>query len=180
MDTKTVTKNDSTWLLSVSIMKKLLILVMFLCLILQILMVDITSGSNINARDDEQVLPQSKLTESLIQEQIHSVPEDCVTTGECTYKFGECEPCRPLEDLAEEYCKEHGNKQEIICQWNDTSKNDTRFFRACRRVIRLERAKYFEFQFVNIFIACISCAILFYRRQKLTADGYRRLARRIG
>ncbi|CAG8684593.1 21970_t:CDS:2 [Cetraspora pellucida] len=149
-ETKTVTKNNSTWLLSVSIMKKLLFIIMLLCLILQILMVDITSGNNINARDDKQVPPQSKLTESLIQEQNHSVSEDnCELTGECTCKIEECEPCNKLElELVADYyyCKEYGNKVKVICKWNDTSKNDSVQYRSCRRVIKLDRAKYIEFQ----------------------------------
>ncbi|KAF0441495.1 N-alpha-acetyltransferase 30, NatC catalytic subunit [Gigaspora margarita] len=185
MDTKTVTKNDSTWQLSVSIMKKFLFLIMFLCLILQILMVDITSGNNINSRDDQQISPHSKLTESPIQEQNLSASKnyDCVATGECTCELvGECEPCDKLDSAALDYCKQYGNREEIKCKWNGTPKNGSNLpeYRPCRRVKRLERAKYFEFQFVSAFIAFISCTILIYRRHKLTADGYRRLARRIG
>ncbi|CAG8605160.1 3165_t:CDS:2, partial [Scutellospora calospora] len=127
---------------------------------------------------DEKVSSKSKLTE---QAQNHS-NNSCELTGECTCKLvGECEPCNEIESKAESYCKPYGKKEEIKCEWNSTSKPDNLpKYRSCRRVKRLERVKYFEFQFVNVFIACMSCAILFYRRQKLTADGYRRLARRIG
>ncbi|CAG8634012.1 2401_t:CDS:2, partial [Racocetra fulgida] len=116
-----------------------------------ILMVDITSGTNINAHDYKQIPPQSKSVESLIQEPNSSVPEDCELTGECTCVIGECEPCTPIElTSGASYCGVHGNKEEIKCEWNDTSKNGSLpqgpQYRPCRRVKRFEKAKYIEFQ----------------------------------
>ncbi|CAG8776446.1 32030_t:CDS:2, partial [Gigaspora margarita] len=70
-----------------------------------------------------------------------------------------------------DYCKQYINREEIKYKWNGTPKNGSNLpdYRPCRRVKRLERAKYFEFQYYSD-----------YRRHKLTADGYRRLARHIG
>ncbi|CAI2167973.1 14500_t:CDS:2 [Funneliformis geosporum] len=89
----------------------------------------------------------------------------------------------------EKYCDEYGNKEPVECHYvldDQSSGNDTYpnrgplpEFRSCKRVKRFERTKYFEFQFINFFVAGTSCSILLWRRKKLAEDGYRRLARRI-
>ncbi|RIB21795.1 hypothetical protein C2G38_2175589 [Gigaspora rosea] len=89
---------------------------------------DLDGGhNNINSRDDQQVSPHSKLTESPIQEQNLSAPKN---------------------NAALDYCKQYGNREEIKCKWNGTPKNGSNLpdYRPCRRVKRLERVKYFEFQ----------------------------------
>jgi len=105
------------------------------------------------------------------------------------YVTGECVPCETLEMKIEKYCYDFGNKEPVECQWDtpDESVGNITYpnkgslpkFQSCKRVKKLERTKYFEFQFVNIFIAFMSCSILLWRRKKLAADGYRKLSRRI-
>jgi len=104
------------------------------------------------------------------------------------YEIGPCVPCDVFEVKLEKYCYEFGNKQPVKCQFDspDKSGNNTDLnedslpkYQSCKRVIKLERTKYFEFQFFNIFIAFMSCSILIWRRNKLAADGYRKLSRRI-
>uniref|UniRef100_A0A1D1ZJS2 Protein JTB n=1 Tax=Anthurium amnicola TaxID=1678845 RepID=A0A1D1ZJS2_9ARAE len=105
------------------------------------------------------------------------------------YVIGECVPCEVFEAKLEKYCHDFGNKEPVECQWDtpDESAGNSTYpnkgslpkFQPCKRVKRLERTKYFEFQFINIFIAFTSCSILLWRRKKLAADGYRKLSRRI-
>ncbi|RIA87760.1 hypothetical protein C1645_827344, partial [Glomus cerebriforme] len=86
----------------------------------------------------------------------------------------------------EDYCREFGNKEPIECQWDtpdipaeNINKGSLPKFQSCKRVKRLEKTKYFEFQFINLFGAFMSCSIFIWRRNKLAAEGYRRLTRRI-
>ncbi|CAG8736856.1 13557_t:CDS:2 [Acaulospora morrowiae] len=117
-------------------------------------------------------------------------PYSCQLTGECTcHAIGECEPCDMAEMESEKYCAGYGNKEPVECNWSlndpphgnstDGSKGTLPKFQSCKRVKKLEKIKYFEFQFVNMFVAFLSCAILIYRRLKLSADGYRKLVSRI-
>jgi len=96
--------------------------------------------------------------------------------------IGECVPCAVFEVKLDSYCKEFGNKEPIECQYDTPGEHiggPLPTFQACKRVKRLERTRYFEFQFVNILIAFLSCSILLWRRRKLAEDRYRKLSRRI-
>ncbi|RGB25621.1 hypothetical protein C1646_771473 [Rhizophagus diaphanus] len=101
------------------------------------------------------------------------------------HEIGPCVPCDVFEVKLEKYCHEFGNKQPVDCQLDspDISAGNNTYslpkFQPCKRVIKFERTKYFEFQFFNMFLAFMSCSILIWRRSKLAADGYRKLSRRI-
>ncbi|CAG8645261.1 12021_t:CDS:2 [Rhizophagus irregularis] len=101
------------------------------------------------------------------------------------HEIGPCVPCGVFEVKLEKYCHEFGNKQPVECQLDspDISAGNNTYslpkFQPCKRVIKFERTKYFEFQFLNMFLAFMSCSILIWRRSKLAADGYRKLSRRI-
>ncbi|RHZ46112.1 hypothetical protein Glove_634g21 [Diversispora epigaea] len=111
--------------------------------------------------------------------------DSCQLTEDCScHVIGDCEPCDENELETEKYCNNYGNKEPIKCQWINNNTDHTVIslpkFQSCRRVKKVERAKYFEFQFANIVFAFLSCTLLFYRRRKLAADGYRKLVGRIG
>ncbi|CAJ0852873.1 22306_t:CDS:2 [Entrophospora sp. SA101] len=76
----------------------------------------------------------------------------------------------------------------VKCHWETPNgqptedNNSTKIpnYRACKRVKKVERTKYFEFQFINIFVAFLSCSLFVWRKRKLEFDGYRKLSGRIG
>lgn len=144
----------------------------------------------------QQQSPQTTNDDSVNNLPSNTLPSSTIVPNNNTglveyicHPTGECEPCEVLESKTEKYCDEYGNKEPVECHYvpDDQSSGNVSYpnrgplpeFRACKRVKRFERTKYFEFQFINFIVAVTSCSILLWRRRKLAEDGYRRLARRI-
>ncbi|KAL1918754.1 uncharacterized protein VTP21DRAFT_2776 [Calcarisporiella thermophila] len=96
--------------------------------------------------------------------------------------IGECEPCTDLERKTEDYCSIYGNKEPIQCFF-DSGKSDQNTtlptYRACPKVRRVERLKFYEFQVINIVVALLATSVMVWRQRKLIRDQERRRARRI-
>ncbi|KAG9292051.1 hypothetical protein G9A89_017951 [Geosiphon pyriformis] len=100
---------------------------------------------------------------------------------EC-YPTGACQSCSVLEMNTEDYCQS-GYKYPVQCVWPSLVANQSSSipkFQPCPRIKSVEIFKFFKFQFLNIFLAVMTFSFLIWRRKKLTVEGYRRLARRIG
>ncbi|GBB92870.1 hypothetical protein RclHR1_02070013 [Rhizophagus clarus] len=137
------------------------------------------------SQNNDYILPSSSLPSPTNITNYNDTDYDKVPIYTC-HDIGPCVPCEVFEAKLEKYCHEFGNKKPVECQWNspDGSAGNITYpdlpkFQPCKRVIKFERTKYFEFQFFNMFVAFISCSILIWRRSKLAADGYRKLSRRI-
>ncbi|CAO3568266.1 unnamed protein product [Mortierella alpina] len=100
---------------------------------------------------------------------------------------GECLACSALQIQAEDTCKETHNRQRIECKFEDPKDDENEelkirlpTYRSCPRVKAVEARKFAHFFSTNIFLALFSGILMVWRKRKLAAAQYRRMARRIG
>ncbi|KAF9457538.1 hypothetical protein BDZ94DRAFT_1285207 [Collybia nuda] len=114
--------------------------------------------------------------------------------------FGLCEPC-PAKELAEPFCQPFGNRRLMHCTdakapspSHDSShseqppshtqpqhpQGETLAWESCGRIVKQERADFYEFVACNVLFAIVALAILFVRSKRLHAMQARQLAARIG
>ncbi|ORZ08049.1 hypothetical protein BCR41DRAFT_150433 [Lobosporangium transversale] len=100
---------------------------------------------------------------------------------------GECLACSTLQIQTENVCKETHNRQRIECHYVDPRKEEDEdlklklpTYRSCLHVKAVEARKFAHFFSMNVFLAFFSGLLLVWRKRKLAAAQYRRMARRIG
>ncbi|GJJ78923.1 hypothetical protein EMPS_11282 [Entomortierella parvispora] len=101
--------------------------------------------------------------------------------------IGECVPCNHLQQETEDTCKETHNRQKIECKYDDPINNENEelkvllpTYRSCLHVKAVEARRFAHFLSTNIFLALFSGILMIWRKRKLAAAQYRRMARRIG
>ncbi|KAJ1992293.1 hypothetical protein H4R33_001064 [Dimargaris cristalligena] len=101
--------------------------------------------------------------------------------------IGTCQPCSDDEmnsPGAFPYCANTGRKQAVKCLWKEKvppEKQDVTSlprFQPCDQVKSVSRWAFFRFQFLNVFVAVLSCMTLIWRRRVLKLKKYRRLGLR--
>ncbi|KAF8954975.1 hypothetical protein BGZ46_002782 [Entomortierella lignicola] len=104
----------------------------------------------------------------------------------CTV-IGECHACSALQVQTEESCKETHNRQRIECKYDDPKNDENEelkirlpTYRSCLRVKAVEARRFAHFLTTNILLALFTGILVAWRKRKLAAAQYRRLARRIG
>ncbi|KAI8597014.1 hypothetical protein EDD21DRAFT_230106 [Dissophora ornata] len=100
---------------------------------------------------------------------------------------GECHACSALQIQTEHFCKETHNRQRIECIYDDPKNDEDEelkvllpSYRSCLHVKAVEARRFAHFFSTNVFLAFFSGVLLVWRRRKLAAAQYRRMARRIG
>ncbi|KAK3827586.1 MAG: hypothetical protein J3Q66DRAFT_2575 [Benniella sp.] len=100
---------------------------------------------------------------------------------------GECHACSALQVQTTEVCKETHNRQRIECKYDDPKNDENEelkirlpTYRSCLRVRAVEARRFAHFFSTNIFLALFSGILIVWRKRKLAAAQYRRMARRIG
>ncbi|KAI7818023.1 hypothetical protein BC939DRAFT_308153 [Gamsiella multidivaricata] len=101
--------------------------------------------------------------------------------------IGECNACSVLQIQTEESCKETHNRQRIDCKYDDPKNDENEelkirlpTYRSCLRVKAAEARRFAHFFSTNVCLAIFSGVLMVWRKQKLAAAQYRRMARRIG
>ncbi|KAJ7598556.1 hypothetical protein C8J56DRAFT_770871, partial [Mycena floridula] len=102
--------------------------------------------------------------------------------------FGACEACPP-DSLQEPFCQPFGNRRLLHCM-NTTEPLDhpglqhpageALAWESCGRIVKQERADFYEFVACNVLFAAVALAILFARSRRLELMHARQLAARIG
>ncbi|KAJ1922619.1 hypothetical protein IWQ60_006406 [Tieghemiomyces parasiticus] len=102
---------------------------------------------------------------------------------------GVCQPCTDDEiasPVSAAYCAATGRKQAVRCQWLPHVPVDRQnpellpTYQPCNQVRSVSRWAFFRFQFLNVFIAILSCMILIWRRRVVRNQKYRRMGPRGG
>ncbi|KAF9119709.1 hypothetical protein BGW39_011974 [Mortierella sp. 14UC] len=109
-----------------------------------------------------------------------SPPYTCVTVGECL-------ACSALQIKTEESCRDTHNRQRIECKFDDPKNDENEelkirlpTYHSCLRVKAIEARRFAHFLSSNVFLALFSGILMMWRKRKLAAAQYRRMARRIG
>ncbi|KAF9276514.1 hypothetical protein BGZ74_003603 [Mortierella antarctica] len=104
----------------------------------------------------------------------------------CTV-VSECQACSALEIQTKVDCKETHNHQKINCKFEDPKNEEDEElkillpkYHSCARVKAVEARRYAHFLSTNVFLAFFSGVLMVWRKRKLAAAQYRRMARRIG
>ncbi|KAF9283801.1 hypothetical protein BGZ68_005090 [Mortierella alpina] len=120
------------------------------------------------------------LSERQLGQPVTLPPFSCESVGECL-------ACSALQIQAEDTCKESHNRQRIECKFDDPKDDENEelklrlpTYRSCPRVKAVEARKFAHFFSTNIFLAFFSGVLMVWRKRKLAAAQYRRMARRIG
>ncbi|KAG0066821.1 hypothetical protein BGZ90_001248 [Linnemannia elongata] len=107
-------------------------------------------------------------------------PYTCIT-------IGECQACSALQVKTEESCKDTHNRQRIECKYDDPKNDENEelkirlpTYHSCLRVKAVEARRFAHFLSSNVFLALFSGILMMWRKRKLAAAQYRRMARRIG
>ncbi|KAG0370129.1 hypothetical protein BGX24_002125 [Mortierella sp. AD032] len=111
---------------------------------------------------------------------IPSPPYSCVPVGECL-------ACSALQVKTEESCKDTHNRRRIECKFDDPKNDENEelkirlpTYHSCLRVKAIEARRFAHFLSSNVFLALFSGILMMWRKRKLAAAQYRRMARRIG
>ncbi|KAF9314923.1 hypothetical protein BG003_003691 [Podila horticola] len=104
----------------------------------------------------------------------------------CTV-VSECQACSALQIETLNDCKETHNHQRISCKFEDPKNDEDEElkvllpkYHSCARVKAVEARKYAHFLTTNVLLGFFSGVLMIWRKRKLAAAQYRRMARRIG
>ncbi|KAF9205045.1 hypothetical protein BGZ59_000720 [Podila verticillata] len=104
----------------------------------------------------------------------------------CT-AVSECQVCSALQIKTLEDCRETHNHQKINCKFDDPKNEEDEElkvllpkYHSCARVKAVEARRYAHFLSTNVLLALFSGLLMVWRKRKLAAAQYRRMARRIG